>query len=259
MSFIKILKSDLYRMAKKKTTYLIFLTLLVPLIFGIGMYAQISFLVQDGDSSFDVISNQGISALQFTANMMSQSTYVVYLVMIIIASMAVANEFEAGQARLYAVRICSRSKIVTSKLLSLFLLVGGYMVLYSLFSMGIYYLLVGKSQYGNGTLFSEGRNAALYLLVTCVGIMVVIALTLLLGMFLKTFHCFSAAYLIWFIAKYLSFFDGLKLAAPDNCADVILTNGINHMELLKWMGIYVLYIVIAWLVSVCIFRCKDMK
>lgn len=257
MQFKTILKLDLYKLLKKKTTYLLFLTLLIPLIFGVGMSVQISFLVTDGGSSFDVVSDKGISALQFTANMLSQSTYIVYLVIIIITSMAVANEVESGQIRLYVTRICARPRMIVSKLLALSLLAAGYMVAYCFFTVGIYFLFVSKSRYGNGTLFSGGENAALYLLVTYAGILVVISITILLGLFLKTFHCFAAAYLIWFIAKYLSFFDRLKMAAPDNCADVILAGGIRGTEFMAWMGVYLFYIAVIVLGSCYAFSHKD--
>ena len=177
MHFSKILILDLYKLVKKKTTYLLLLTLLVPLVFGYGMFAQISFLVTDGNSSFDVISDKGISALQFTANMLSQSTYIVYLIVIIIASMTVANEFEMGQIRLYTVRICMRSKMILSKILSLFILIVSYMGIYCLFSFGIYYLFVARSKYGNGKFLSEELNSVLYLIVTMIGVMVVVAIT----------------------------------------------------------------------------------
>lgn len=259
MYFIHILKLELYKLIKKKTTYLLLLTLLVPLIFGYGMFVQISFLVTDGGSSFDVISDKGISALQFTANMLSQSTYIVYLIVIIIASMAVANEFEMGQVRIYTIRMCTRSKIVLSKILSLFILIISYMGIYCLFSIGIYYIFVARSKYGNGEMFFKDFNSVSYMAVTMIGIMVVVTITVLLGIFLKTFHCFSVAYLIWFISKYLSFFDKLKLAAPDNCADVILMNGLRKTEILFWVGIYFVYIVVIALGACYIFNRKDIK
>lgn len=259
MHFVKILILDLHKLMKKKTTYLLLLTLLVPLSFGYGMFAQIPFLVTDGGSSFDVISDKEISALQFTANMLSQSTYIVYLIVIIIASLAVANEFEMGQIRLYMVRICTRSEMVISKIVSLFILIISYMGIYCLFSIVIYFIFVSGSKYGNGELFSEELNSVLYLFVTMIGIMVVIAITVLLGLFLKTFHCFSAAYLIWFISKYLSFFDDLKLVAPDNCADVILTSGLRGTEILFWFGIYIFYIIVTTIGACYIFNRKDIK
>lgn len=259
MHFSKILILDLYKLVKKKTTYLLLLTLLVPLVFGYGMFAQISFLVTDGNSSFDVISDKGISALQFTANMLSQSTYIVYLIVIIIASMTVANEFEMGQIRLYTVRICMRSKMILSKILSLFILIVSYMGIYCLFSFGIYYLFVARSKYGNGKFLSEELNSVLYLIVTMIGVMVVVAITVLLGLFLKTFHCFSVAYLIWFISKYLSFFDELKLLTPDNCADVILTDRLRGTEIVIWVGIYFAYVIGITIGTCHIFKRKDIK
>lgn len=259
MQFITVLKLDLYKLLKKKTTYLLLLTLLIPLIFGVGMSTQISFLVTDGSSSFDVVSDKGISALQFTANMFSQSVYIVYLVIIIIASMAMANEVEAGQIRLYVVRICARSKMILAKFVSLSIIIVGYMAVFCLFSVMIYYLFVSHTRYGNGDLISEGKNSVLYLLVTFAGILVVVAVTMLLGLFLKTFHCFATAYLIWFVAKYLSFFDSLKMAAPDNCADQILANGIRGPQLLMWSGVYLLYIAAALYGACHVFRRKDIK
>lgn len=259
MYFRKILLLELFKLMKKKTTYLLLITLFVPLIFGIGMSAQISFLVTDGGSSIDVISDTRISALQFTANMLSQSTYIVYLIIIIIVSMVVANEFEVGQIRLYAVRIGNRFGMVLAKVLSLVILTMVYIVIYSLTSIGIYYLLVAESKYGNGEFLSGGQQSVLYLVVTTVGIIVMVAITLLLGMFLKTFSCFAVSYLIWFGSKYLGFFDKIKLFAPDQCADVILARGMENSEILLCLGIYTVYIIATVLGACYIMKHKDMK
>lgn len=259
MQFKTVLKLDLYKLLKKKTTYLLLLTLLFPLIFGIGMAAHISFLVTDGGSSFDVVSDGGISALQFTSNMLSQASYVVYLVIIIIVSMALANEAEAGQLRLYVVRICARPRMILSKFLALSVLTLSYLTVFCIFAVGIYYLFVSGSRYGSGNLLSGGKNAALYLAATYAGILVVISITMLLGLFLKTFHCFAAAYLIWFVAKYLSFFDSLKMAAPHNCADAILAGGIRGTEFVMWMGIYFIYICVVLIGSCYAFSHKDIQ
>lgn len=259
MYFGTILKMDLYKLLKKKTTYLLFLTLLVPIIFAVGMNIDISFLVTDGERSFDIISVDGVSALQFTANMLSQSNYIIYLVIVVIASMAVANEFETGQIRLYAVRICERTKMIMSKIISLYFMILGYFVIFCLFSIGMYYLFVADSQYGNGTLFLDSMNSVLYIVVTMVGIMVILTITVFLGLLLKTFHCFAVSYLVWFISKYLSFFDNLKMLIPDNCADIIMAEGIGSIQFIKLFAIYISYIIMMSFLSCYVLYRKDIK
>ena len=73
---IQQIKLELYKMLKSKTTYLLAVTLLVPIIFGVGMFFQVSFLVNDGGEGIDVIGGHGISGLDFTMNMMMQIHYI---------------------------------------------------------------------------------------------------------------------------------------------------------------------------------------
>lgn len=259
MGFTTILLWDFHKLLKRKITYLPLLTLWIPLVFGIGMAAKLSFIVSDGDNNFDVIGNGGISALQFTANMLSQSVYIIYLTMIIITSMSIANEIETGRVRLYLVKVCSRSKLLVSKIFTLFIFVILFMGIYALFSVGVYYVLVVNSTYGNGTFLQGASKEFYYLFITMIGIMVMIAITAFWGILMKSFQCFAASYLIWFIAKYLSFFDHLKMLVPDNYADVVLSEGVNKNKFFMWISIYCIYILCAALGAIGIFQRKDIK
>jgi len=241
----KNIQLELYKLFKKKTTYLIFIPFLVPLIFGIGMYANVSFLVSDGATEFDVISENTISAMEFMNNMYLQANYITYLIVIIISSIMLSSEVENGQIRLLITKIGKRRNIILSKYFAMLLFVSLFMLSFSLFSTIIYYLFTNNSSYGNGILFSE--NWTVYgqsFLYSYFGLLVIVALTFYLGMKLKTFMCFASAYLIWFLTKYLEFFDNVQLLAPDNSAGFVLEHTLSLQKGIMLILVFSCYILL---------------
>lgn len=241
----KNIQLELYKLFKKKTTYLILIPFLVPVIFGIGMYMNVSFVVSDGATEFDVISENMISAMEFINNMYLQANYITYLIIIIISSIMLSSEVENGQIRLLITRIGKRRNIILSKYFAMFMFISLFMFSFSLFSTIIYYLFTNNSSYGNGMIFPENwRIYGQSFLYSYFGLLVIVALTFFLGMKLKTFMCFASAYLIWFLAKYLEFFDNVQLLAPDNSAEFVLQQTLSLQKGVILILIFSCYILL---------------
>jgi len=254
------LKMELYKLFKKKTTYLLCINYLVPIIFGIGMFAQVSFLVSDGTDSFDIISTQGISGLEFINNMMTQAHYITVFILVVISSLAFSGEVECKQIDLYVVRICNRGKIILAKFLALTFLQVLYYMIFSIISLVIYIFFVNQSKYGNGMIYdSNHMQYILSFLIRFLGVMSITALNIFIGMKTKSFPCFAATYIIWFITKYINFFDNIKLFIPDNFAEYILSNKANDFQIVLYAGLFLIYTILSLIISIISFTKKDLK
>lgn len=257
---ISQIKLELYKIFKSKTTYLLVITLLIPIIFGLGMFARVSFLVNDGTENIDVISSQGISALEFAMNMMGQAHYITVFLFLIVSSILFAKEIEQRQINLYVVRVCRRGEIVFSKFFALTVVQMIYYVVFILMAFANYFLFVIHSKYGNGLLFSD--NYEVYLLsfgIRFLGIMTITSINLCIGVRFKAFTCFAASFIFWFVSKYINFFDNIKMLVPDNFAEHVLKNVVNFDQAAPYLGLYALYIISPLLFSVITFQQKDLK
>lgn len=258
MNCLEIFLVEFQKLIKKKITYLLLVTLLIPLVYGVGMTLHLSFIVNSDGESFNVISSYQLSAIGFAVNMFSQSIYVIYLIIIIIGSMLLAGEVENGQIRIYAIRICQRKKWLVMKFFASMVLMLFYILAFTLFSVLVYYIFVSSSGYGNGKFIDRDLGGILYLFITYMGMTVAMSVTFMLGIYLKAFQTFAVSYLVWFISKYLSFFDKLQYLVPDNLADKVIDYG---MEDRAWIYVllYMIYICVLLGMTGFIFNKRDLK
>lgn len=260
MKIMTLLKLELYKLINKKTTYLLLITFLVPIIFSIGMFTGTSFLYNAGSESFDVITNSRISAIDFAVSMYTQITYITYLIVIIIASIVLSSEIEHGQILLFVKRICNRKKILLSKYFSLLILLALYFILFIFISIILYYLFVSKSDYGNGTLLSTDMQKSLGIfLFSYMGLAMASAITILFGVWIKTFACFAVSYVLWIVSKYLVFFKRFQQLMPDSCVDYIIKNNMSVSEIVIRFGLFIIYISIIMLFAIRIINKKDLR
>lgn len=254
MLLIRAVSLELYKLLKKKTTYLLFITLSIPLVFGIGMYGGISFIYEANENSFDVLTDSTMTAMEFTANMYGSSLYVTILIVIIIASLSFAREIEGQQISLIVNRICVRPVIVVSKYIALTIISVIYLMIFYLFSTSTYYFLVCNSSYGNGIfiLAEEIPKYSGYLILSLLSILVITAIAFAFGAKLKTFLCFGSTFVVWIVIKYLDYFDTVRLFVPELCMDALMEASITFNSALKWGSVFVIYIIM--LVSIAAFQ-----
>lgn len=263
MRYSYVCKMELYKLLKKKTSWLLLIVLGIPILFGIGMTLGLVFQISDGSSSFDVISTHKISALDFAVDMFSKSTYIIYFLVIILSSLSLSSELEHGQLRNIIVRICDRRKIIIAKYISLLLVVALAIVFFFLTSFLAYFALVENTSYGNGLLFGDNHNTQiLSVLFNFLGISSTIAFTMFIGLKFKTFLCFSMAYIIWFSTKYLEFFETIKLLSPDQFAHYVLNKGISNIplhQLAFYLILFLMYGFVFLLMSITKMNRMDIK
>lgn len=261
MLLIRAVSLELYKLLKKKTTYLLFITFLIPFVFGIGMYGGISFIYEANKDSFDVLTDSTMTAMDFATNMYGSGMYVTILMIIIISSLSFAREIEGQQISLIVRRICVRPIIVVSKYIALAIVALIYLTTYYLFSFIIYYFLVCNSSYGNGIFILEEEipKYSGYLILSLLSILVITAITFMFGAKLKTFLCFSSAFVVWIAVKYLDYLEAVKLFVPEICMDALMDASITFNTALKWGLIYILYIIIFVSIAIFQFSRSDIK
>ncbi|HPU63427.1 MAG TPA: hypothetical protein PK304_04675 [Mobilitalea sp.] len=245
MKIRSLLKLELFKLINKKTTYLLIITLLGPAVFAVSMYAGASFIYGSGSESFDVISDSGMNAFEFAATMYSQETYITYLIAIVISGILLAGEIEHGQMLLFVKRICNRKKLLLAKYISLLFIYLIYFFIFICTSLILYFVFVTKSRYGNGKLFSEdiGKIFGMFLFYY-IDLALASAVTLLLGVRLKTFAVFAISYILWIVSKYLDFFKSLELMVPESCAGYIMEKSMSVYDVLFRVSLFTLYILI---------------
>jgi ABC-type transport system involved in multi-copper enzyme maturation permease subunit len=254
------IKAELFKLLKSKVTYLLAITLLVPAIFGVGMYVQLPFLVFENTDNMEFFSKTDFSALEFAINMVGQIHYVTIFLFLIISSVVLAKEIEQGQIRLYVIRVGKRYQIILSKFIAITMMQAIYYCMFIVFSFACYYLLVAESRYGSGEF--SGGNAALYLTsfgVRLLGVAAITSINLAVCTKLKTFAAFAATFIFWFTTLYLSFFDNLKMIVPDNLAAEILSELNESISLIPYVGLYGAYIFTTLLISILIFSRKNLN
>lgn len=259
MKFIKIFELECFKFFKKKTKWLLLLNLGIPLLHGIGMFAEVSFLVNDGTNDIVVIG-QGLSAMEFSLSMLTQTQYILYFIIIVISAMALSNEMENGQIRTIITRICSRRKIILAKYFNILLITFITLFIFMAVTFLIYYTLVSQSPYANGSFWgADGKMQLLSLLFTFIGLAVMIAVTTLLGLFFKTFFCFAISYLLWIALKYVAFFDSVRLLIPDEFAKNILSDSVSNNQIVIYGLLFIGYCIIFIVSSATILNRMDIK
>lgn len=256
MSYISLVKVELIKLLHKRTTLLVFLNFLIPLFFGIGMLCGLTFYVAE-----DVYAvSSGLSALGFTVDMLGKSKYILYFVAIIISAISFAGELEKGQMKSEVLRICSRFKILIAKYTALLIALAIMVILFVLWSMIVYYLLLRNGAYSSGEFTGPFVREQLYsLLFTFLGTAVATAITILLGVKLKMFSCFTIAYIIWFVGLYTDFFGRLRLLIPYNLPEYTLEQAGQAMSFMPYVLLFIAYCCVLIAVSVIVFQRMDIK
>lgn len=260
MSFFSVVKVELLKLYHKKTSLLLLLLLVPSVLFGIGMACGLSFFVSDGGSGGVDAIDSSLSAIGFAVNMMEQSKYVLFLVIIILAALSFSGELENGQIKSEIIRICGRSKILLAKYTALLMLVYGAVFITYVWSLLIYAILVSRTDFASGLFCDEFIFSQIgYTLFVMIGIASAMAVTFFLGTKLKTFPCFAISYILWFVSLYTDFIGKLKLLIPYNMPTYILEDAQAQFNSVPYGVLYMGYSMIFLILACVIFKRSDVK
>ena len=102
---LNLIKLEVFKLCKKKTTYLLVITLLLPVLFIISIHAGTNFIIESEEAAHAYTLSaqpQTLSAVGFAAAMTGQSHFVIVFMFFAICSMLFGLEVERGQIRLLA-------------------------------------------------------------------------------------------------------------------------------------------------------------
>lgn len=257
MSLASVVKVELVKLSRKKTTRLLLLLFAPSVLFGVGMSLGLSFFVSDGAGGGVDAVGGAMAGLGFAVSMMEQSDFILFLVAIILASLSLSGELENGQIKSQIIRVCGRWKIVLAKYIALLSCILGTLLLSILWSILIYALLLRGTGFASGLLFDSMSPAQLgYILFTALGIATVTAFTFLLGTRMKSFPGFSISYILWFASLYTDFMGKVKYLIPYNMPGHILeTADIPWPYALLYVG----YVILLLTVSSVLFAKRDIQ
>lgn len=252
MSFLSVLKVELVKLMQKRLSLLLLLLFVPPVLFGGGMSLGVSFFVSDGGGGGIAAVGSSLSGIGFAVNMMEQSKYIIFLVILILAASVLSGELENGQLKSEILRICSRSRIVTAKYAALLLVVSGAILLSVLWSLLIYALFVSGTEYASGLFWDESVLAQTgYIFFMILGVSTAVSVTFLLGVKLKMFPCFAVSYIVWFASLYTDFMGNMKLFIPYNMPNYFFANPEKAGETVPYIFLYLGYCLV-FQISSCI-------
>lgn len=260
MSLFSVIKVELLKLWHKKSTCLLLLLFAPAILFGVGMSVGLSFFVSDGaDSGVNAVGN-ALSGLGFAVNMIEQSEFLLYLIVIILAAFSFSGELESGQLKSEILKVCGRGKILIGKFVSLLFVIFGTLFACILWALIIYAVLPLGERFASGVLFDSNAFAQLeYILFTLLGIATVTVFTLLLGTRLKSFACFALAYILWFASLYTDFMGKLKYLIPFNMPGAVLSSAVDLPRADAYAALYTGYVAIIMVLANVIFRKEDIK
>lgn len=260
MSFFSVVKVEWVKLYHKRLSLLLLLFLIPPVLFGVGMFLSVSFFVSDGGTGGVDAVGVSLSGLGFAVNMMEQSKYIIFLVVIILAAASLSGELENGQMKSEIIRICSRSRIVGAKYTALLMLVFGAIILSLLWSILIYSMFVRNTVFASGQIFDELSAVHVgYIVFSMLGIGTAVSVTFLLGTKMKTFPCFAVSYILWFVSLYTDFIENMKLLVPYNMPNALLSMRKVPAGSAVHAGLYIGYCLIFLLLSNVLIKISDIK
>ncbi len=260
MSFLSVLKVEFVKIMHKRNSLLLLLLFVPTVLFGIGMTLGLSFFVSDGGGGgVDAVASS-LSGIGFAVNMMEQSKYIIFLVIIILAASTLSGELENGQMKSEILRVCNRNKIVIAKYISMLIVIYGAILLSLLWSLLIYAMFVSGTEYASGLLFDELVLAHIgYILFMILGVSTAISVTFLFGVRLKMFPCFAVSYIAWFASLYTDFMGNIKLLIPYNMPNYFLDNPEKIEDIYMYIFLYIGYCLVFQRVSSIILKLSDIK
>lgn len=250
------MKVELYKILRKKTTYLLLIPLLIPILYGIGLNSNLM-LSQDGES-VEFISS-GIGLFEFIYTMIATSYFFFTFILVVISSLNMAREIENHEINLYAWRIGRRSKIVGAKFLALLILIIAYYIIIILFSTVVYLLSSDIRNYGIYDIVGSGYvKYIVAILALCIGSIIIALFCLLVGIKFRTFSTFSSTFVIYIMSMYFENFSKIKMFIPEQFAkNIVLANNVSWNDI-QYFICYVVYIFVLYITSVVFISKKEL-
>lgn len=205
-----VVETELYKIMKRKDTWMMFAILLVPALYAIGIASGSDIITYNG--------NGNITAINFMSAMfqMSQSMFIFNVLLAAISSRSLGTEIEGKSILLYLNKIGDRKLLYTGKVIALSIYSIIVDVLLAVFSLIFYYFVLnGKTDIVNGALSNENSIVEIIQIIAiCMFWIMTILFALAFSTKYKMVTCIGI-YMITYIAmNLLSYANAIKYVSP---------------------------------------------
>lgn len=243
---------ELYKMFHKKYYIAMIFLLLIPILFGLGYFFDLSYII---DSEENVSS-----VLGYCFDMQVDVKYLYFFVVVFLSCDIFSGEIEEGQIRTLLVHMSSRKKIFLQKYEAVCFLLSIFHILFWMFNAGIYCICNIKND--KPIVFSD-KPVGIYIgifLGYLEAFFVCVSVAFFIGIFFRKVYSIIFVYFIWFVCRYINELISLKNISTEFMADY-LGNSIGNIdcqEILCYMISLILCIAITY-ISMYLFKRKDIS
>jgi len=250
----EVLITELYKLYKRKDTWIFLSVILVPFLYAVGIATNSKIISYSG--------NGNITALNFVSAMfqMAQSMFIFNILLVAITNRTLGTEIEDKSLRIYLNKIGDRKELYIKKVNALMIYTGVMDML--LISVGVfcyYFILNGKTDIVNGTLYDQNWTLEITKIITiCAFWILTIFITMMLSIKFKLVVCIAIYMLGYIIMNLISYIEALKYISP-----LYYVSSLTAMAKMKWTNIgagvvyFILVIIISSYFGITMFKRKD--
>lgn len=249
-----ICRTELYKLYKRKDTWLFLTVILVPILYAVG--------IAGGSEIVSYSGNGNITAVNFMSAMfqIAQSMFIFNIILVAVTSRTLGTEIEDKSLRIYLNKVGDRKKIYIEKVKALIIYVGVISLL--LIAVGLfcyYFILNGRTPIVNGALYDKRILIELIQIITiCLFWIVTIFITMILSIKYRLVVCLGI-YMIGYIGmNLLSYTKLFKYISP-----LYYINNFATMEKVVWNQLLIgmiYFFLIAFITTyygIMMFKSKD--
>lgn len=235
MKLGQVYKEELFKIIKRPIIYILLIALVLPIFYGISIITNAKHIMVQGD--FDAILFASVNW-----NMLTM-TGVPEILFALITTHIFAYEIERGQLRLLYLRVCSRKKIILSKIFTMLTLMMIFYLFFYICCFGVYYIFIVQTPLGSGAFLSSISSMSYMLmdLIYLIQIMIVCGIVFCFGLYFKAFISFIMGVGLTTIFILFQFFPTIKYFVPSYIATALsqqkITTGLAAVLCFLYLGI----------------------
>lgn len=227
MDTLQVYKMEMYKMVKRKSSWMLLLPCLLAVLISLGMGSGNVTVTQAGGSPLEALSC--IDFFLSVWNLLS-GFGIIGILVIITASLQFSGEIERGQIKTSLLRVGKRSQVILAKLFVMISVVAMLTVVLAITLICCYYFIVVPEGLGNGAFslsVSGLTNLKVFGIVLCwaANYIILIAAAFLAGTLFGPFATFIITLILMFGEKYLVTMGSLKIFRylPEGFVNGLLT------------------------------------
>lgn len=202
MTIFKIYKMELYKMLKRKTSFILMLPSILAIIVGIALKS----------GGLKITSTKTVySCMDYTLGIWTilTSIGIVGIFFILVSAFQWSSEVEHGQIKILMLRVGRRSNILIGKFIAMITSIALSIAMFIIVNIATYYIFIANSKFGNGSFLLKINgltmgNLILSILCTLVTYAILVAITYCIGIRFNMMITFIVALIAMYAGRYIS-------------------------------------------------------